>query len=342
VLQLLLPLVIVMLCFGAFAGEREAGTLRQLASLGVPGRTLALGKALGVAGALAVLLVPAAAVGALVLTRAAAGPGEAGLLRAGALALGYLLYLAAFVGLSLTVSALVSSSRAALVLLLGFWMIQSLAVPRAMADLSERLCPAPSATTLWAAMREDFAKGIDGHNPADARPAALEKKVLAEYGVSKVEELPVSFAGISLQAGEEYGNEIFDRHFGALWRTYARQERVHLAGALAAPILAARSFSMGLSGTDFAQHRHFVTAAERHRRDLQRILNGEMTRKAKGLDFDYRADAAFWASAPRFTYEPPSLSWVLGRQMPALVLLVAWAAAACLAAAWAAARIRVA
>lgn len=342
VLQLLLPLVIVLLSFSAFAGEREAGTLRQLASLGVPGRALALGKALGVAGALGLVLVPASVIGAAVLALAAPDTWGATLVRAGLLALGYILYLAAFLGLSLAVSALAGSSRLALVVLLGFWIVNGLAAPRAIADLSERLYPAPTATAMWAEMREDFAKGIDGHSPADVRTKELEKKVLAEYGVTKVEELPVSFAGISLQAGEEYGNQVFDRHYGALWDTYARQDRVHLAGALVAPLLAVRSFSMGLAGTDFSQHRHFVTAAEGYRRDLQRVLNGEMTQKAKGLDFTYKADADFWSSAPPFTYEPPSLSFTLKQQAGPLALLLAWTVAASLAAAWAASRLRVA
>jgi ABC-2 type transport system permease protein len=325
--------LIVLLSFSAFAGEREAGTLRQLASLGVPARVLALGKALGIASALLLIIVPASVVGAVVLAGAASADGSAGLARAALMALGYGLYLTAFLGLSLAVSALAHSSRLALIGLLGFWIVTGLAIPRAVADLSERLYPAPSATAMWAAMREDFAKGIDGHNPADARRQDLEKRVLAEYGVKTVEDLPVSFAGISLQAGEEYGNQVFDKHYSALWDVYERQDRVHMVGALMAPLLAVRSLSMAVAGTDFAQHRHFVTAAESYRRDLQRALNGEMTKNAKGLDFDYKADAAFWAQAPEFAYEPPA---------PALALLAAWAALAVGAAVGAAARLRVA
>jgi ABC-2 type transport system permease protein len=99
---------------------------------------------------------------------------------------------------------------------------------------------------------------------------------------------------------------------------------------------------MGLAGTDFAQHRHFVSAAEEYRRGLQRFLNGEMTRSAKGLDFGYRADPAFWATAPRFDYEPPGVASVLEQQAPATSLLALWAAAASLFAVWAASRLRVA
>ena len=69
VLQVLLPLFIVLMTFAAFAGEREQGTLRQLLSLGVSRRDLVMGKALGVAVALALVLVPSTvlAVAALAL-----------------------------------------------------------------------------------------------------------------------------------------------------------------------------------------------------------------------------------------------------------------------------------
>ena len=71
-LQLLIPLLIILLAFSTFAGEREPGTLRQVLSLGVSRRNLALGKALGVAGALGLLLVPATVLGLAALASAQA------------------------------------------------------------------------------------------------------------------------------------------------------------------------------------------------------------------------------------------------------------------------------
>lgn len=46
VLQLLIPLLIILLAFSAFVGEREQGTLRQLLSIGVRQSDLVWGKAL--------------------------------------------------------------------------------------------------------------------------------------------------------------------------------------------------------------------------------------------------------------------------------------------------------
>ncbi|MEW6280660.1 MAG: ABC transporter permease subunit, partial [Candidatus Eremiobacterota bacterium] len=59
VLQKLVPLGLILFAFGAVAGERERGTLRQVLALGVNGRILLLGKAVGIATALTLLLSPA-------------------------------------------------------------------------------------------------------------------------------------------------------------------------------------------------------------------------------------------------------------------------------------------
>lgn len=68
VLQVLIPLMIVMLTFSAFSTEREQGTLRQLLSLGVKRSHLAAGKALGIAWALGMLLIPATVLGVVALS----------------------------------------------------------------------------------------------------------------------------------------------------------------------------------------------------------------------------------------------------------------------------------
>ncbi len=66
-LQVLVPLFIVLMTFSSLAGEREQGTLRQLLSLGVRPRHLALGKAVGIAVALALVLLPAGVLGVAAL-----------------------------------------------------------------------------------------------------------------------------------------------------------------------------------------------------------------------------------------------------------------------------------
>jgi ABC-2 type transport system permease protein len=342
VLQLLLPLLIVLLSFSAFAGEREQGTLRQLLSLGVRKTDLVWGKAVGVSGALALLIVPATIVGVVALALVS----ENGLLGASAgrmawLLVSYLLYFGVFIGVSLAVSARAKSSQMALVVLLAFWIVNGLIAPRAVADAAKRAYPTPSAFAFQQTLDREMQSGPDGHDTADKRADALKQKVLKQYGVDKLEALPVNFAGISLQEGEEHGNVVFDKHYSELWNRFERQNRLRqLAGAVA-PMLAIQSVSMSLAGTDFAHHRNFAAAAESYRRLLVKKMNDDMTFNAGKEDFSYLAQPAVWQSVEDFRYDAPPASWALSKQAAGLALLTLWCVAALTLAAVTTAKMRV-
>ena len=327
-LQVLAPLLVIFLGFAAFAGERERGTLRQLASLGLEARTLALGKALGLGTALALVLVPAILLGAGAILLGA-GP-EAGSGFGGALLLTavYGVYFALLLALVLAVSARTASARTALVVLLGFWMFSTLIVPRLVADLAEWAYPIPTPRAFFAAIAEDEAQGMAGSGNREERRQTLEEKTLEEHGAESLEELPVNFAGISLQASEEHSNLVYDKHYGDLWRRYSGQERLHVWAAALSPVLAVRALSMAVAGTDVTRHRHFAEAAEQHRRVLVRFLNDDMTVNAGAASFAYLADEELWRRTPTFEYRPPALGQVLGRQLPAFLWLALWLGAA--------------
>lgn len=341
VLQLLIPLVIVLLTFTAFASEREMGTLRQLLSLGVKRSHLTWGKALGIAYALALLLVPAAAIGvaALALTSENGSLAQSWT-RMGLMMLGYLVYFALFVGVSLAVSAVSKSSRVALIALLGFWIFNGLMAPKAVTDIARAIYPTPSALEFARSMEHDIENGMDGHNPTDARAEALKAELLKRYNVDSVEKLPVDFNGLRMQAGEEYGNQVFDKHYSALWATYERQRRVHEMASFFAPALAIRSVSMGLSGTDFPQHSHFAKAAEEYRRLVNREMNMDLAYNTKGKPV-YMADQHLWEKIPDFSYTAPDLGWVLSHQTTSFLMLALWASAAAIAASLAAKNVQV-
>jgi ABC-2 type transport system permease protein len=329
VLQLLVPLLIIVVAFGAFAGEREQGTLRQLLALGIAPSRVALGKALGIGLVLLGVLVPATVLGVLAIVQAeGAGRVAADGWRAVTLGVVYLLFFALWLAVALAISARVRTARSALVLLLGMWMVTGLLVPRVASDVARRAVPTPTAYEFAKAIADDFAKGIDGHNPADTRAKALEARVLRQYGVDSISKLPVNFAGIALHAGEAYGDSVYDRRYSALWGAYEQQERVRTAVAVVAPVLSVRALSMGLAGTDVSQHRRFADAAERYRREFVYAMNEDMTQNAGTADFEYKADRALWARIPPFAYEAPSLAWVLGEQRGALLVLLGWLAVA--------------
>jgi len=255
----LLPLFVVMIAFSSFSGERELGTLRQLLSLGVRPRDLLMGKAIGLAGALGLVVVPATVVGVvcLALTSEFGSPAQDAS-RAALLAVMFLGYLVVVGAVSLGVSARASSSRVALVGLLAFWFANSLIATRVASDVAATLYPTPSAAAFRQAMEKDLSDEPEMQRRLDQRRAEL----MRQYGATSMDAVPVNFSGISLQEGENHGNEVFDRHYGRLFDQYERQQRVYSLAGFAAPLLPVRTLSMALAGTDFAHHRDFVRSAE--------------------------------------------------------------------------------
>ena len=339
VMQVLLPLLIVLLAFGAFAAERESGTMRQVLSLGVPKTTWALGKMLGLVAALAVLLIPATVLGVAALALASGATSlSQSLPRMALMGAGYALYFGAFIGLSLAVSAWARSSRAALVALLGFWMFNSLLLPRLASDVARRVHPTPSAFAFAKQLEADTKGG--GHGSQDAQVKQLQARLLRQYKVEKIEDLPINFVGLALQQNEEKGYKVFDRRYAELWGIVERQNALNGAMALGAPMLAARNWSMALAGTDFAQQRHFAQSAENYRRLIQKTMNDDITKHPTKGALPL-ANAELWARVPDFNPQPLGLGKVVAGQLPMLGVLALWCLAAVGAALWSANRLRV-
>ncbi|WP_251276723.1 ABC transporter permease subunit, partial [Enterobacter hormaechei] len=84
-----------------------------------------------------------------------------------ALAAAYLLYLLVFCALTVGVSALAGSARTSLVVLLGFWVVSTLLLPRVAPAVAESLYPTPSAPAFRTGVTEEAENGADGHDPAD-------------------------------------------------------------------------------------------------------------------------------------------------------------------------------
>jgi len=320
--RVLLPLLVILLGFAAFAGERESGTLRQLLALGVPPRSLLAGKALGLGAALALVLAPVAVLGIAAATLLApSGQRIDELLRAFSFAGVHALYVGAFLSLTLAVSAFVGSSRTAVVLMLTFWLAGVVAWPRALSDLGRTLHPTPSSVAFRDAL--DAALG-DPH--ARETLEAQRQAILKQYGVTSTADLPINWSGVALQFGEERANTLFDRFYGELWTTLRAQDRIFQIGALLSPAPALQLVSQALAGNDTAHHRAFLDQAEAQRRAMQVALNGAL-RDGKG------STAAFhWESIPPFRYQPPTIGPALAPVLPSLGLLVLWFLAATAAA----------
>lgn len=336
ILRLLVPLAIILLAHAVFAGEKERGTLRQVLSLGVRRRDLVLGKALGVAAAFGVLLVPAVLLGLLVFRLSPAGQ-EAGALGLALTAGGYLAYHLGVLGLTLAVSAAARTAASALAILLGFWACNGFLVPVLASDLAERLHPIPTTAEFAEAVHHDIEQGLDGHRPDSPFMKELEARLLAQYRVATREELPVNFWGVVWLESEKVTDVVMDRHYAALWELYRRQERIERIAAVAAPSIAVRSWSMGLAGTGLPAYLDFLTRAEEYRRDFNRLLNEDLRDNGGGND-NYTADASLWRRMPELDARPPALRQAVAWQVWNLGILLFWGLAGPAAALWAANR----
>jgi ABC-2 type transport system permease protein len=316
----LLPLFIVLVTFNAFSGEREQGTLRQLLSLGVRPFDLMVGKAVGLSSALAMVLVPATIAGIVGLSLTSEfGALAADAPRALLLGAGYTVYFATLIAIGLGVSARMKSSRAALVVLLACWFANSLIAPRLASDVAAAWYPAPSAVEFQKALDHDLADQTDLERRLQRRRAEL----LERYKATSLDAVPINFSGVSMQEGEEHGNEVFDKHYGRLFEIYERQNRLQQTLGVAAPLLPMRALSMGLAGTDFAHHREFVETAEEYRRMIQRVMNGDIAENSKP-GVVYTAGRELWAKVPEFNYQAPSARWVLSNNVRSLLLMTGW------------------
>ncbi len=319
VLQLLVPLLLALLAYNTFAGEREHGTLRQLLSLGVHPRSLLAGKALGVA-----LPVLAVLGGALVLTLAAVVViGDVGhsLPRFALLVVVYGLYFAAVLGVALWVSARAATARRALASLVAFWVVTSFLVPRLTTAAAEALYPIPSSAELAEARAADMEALPDW----GVRTAEIEAELMREHGVTSRDELPVAVSGYVLDWFEAEETKINRRHVDALADRYERQQAIASFGGLLSPLLPIQLLSMGLSATDYAHHRHFADAAEAHRFGYVNQLNADLMANQRPGE-RRMVGAEFWETVPAFAYTPPGVVWSLRRHALSASLLVLWAA----------------
>ena len=143
------------------------------------------------------------------------------------------------------------------------------------------------------------------------------------------------------QAGEEHGNVVFDQRFGELWNIYRDQERVHHWAALVSPLIAVRSISMAMAGTDLTHLRGFTEAAERLRRVLNKTVNENLAYGSRAGQYYYFQNTNLWAQIPEFDYRPPSATAALRPQFAPLLVLLVWLGASAIAAFISAWRLRV-
>lgn len=329
--QLLLPLLLIIIGHGVLLRERESGTLAVLLAQGQSGTLLAGGKTLALAGVAGVFLLPVAALAAY-----AVAAGEP-LLTAALMVAGYALYLAVWGALVLAVSLWVRQRSVALGVLVFVWMLTALVVPRIGINAGSAAIDAPGKIESDLVMLAEQRKLGDGHNAADPAFAALEKQVLEQYGVERIEQLPINFRGVVAGYSEAKLTRLMNDYAENRMDREAQQSRIVTLFGLASPTLAVGAASRTLAGTDLATHHRFLRESESLRFDFVQGLNDLHATELRYADDAARSsdpeaeqrtrvNAAAWQLLDSFRFAPDPAAERTARAALPLAMLLGWLA----------------
>ncbi|NJN28853.1 MAG: DUF3526 domain-containing protein [Cyclobacteriaceae bacterium] len=326
ILQVLFPLLIIFLTFNIFSKEREEGTLKLVHAQGLSMRQLFQGKVWGTYLMVLLIFLPIILLAYLLLDQQSARLDSGVTAKFFLLTSGYAIYFLVFVLLCVLISAFAKHSGFSLLTLLGMWIASCIILPKATTNLADKVYPTPSQFEFKKTIQDNVKNGIDGHNPSDARLATLKQEVLDQYGVEAIEELPVNWGGIAMQAGEEFTDEVYDAEFSRVEEIFKKQNRLSEWAGFINPYLAVKHLSMAFAGTDFYHHVAFAKAAENYRRNFVKKMNKDMEVNHKpGVAYaDYNVGDEMWKRIEPFDYSLPSTLAILTNQWRSIVVLIFW------------------
>ena len=242
----------------------------------------------------------------------------------------YIVYAAIFLFLTLAVSAAADSSRTALVVMVAFWAVSSVALPKAAADASRLIYDTPTSVAFQKAIAADLENGMGGKS-LDAIVAERKEQMLKLYKVDSIEKMPINFQGVVLGLQEQLSNAVFDKNYGQLYAALNQQKGVFETFSVLSPRLAVQMASMELSETSLGNHIAFTAQAETYRRNMIDTMNKAMTMNSTGANPEYRAGPELWAKVGVFDYTHPPLTQLLSVLGPSFMVMFLWLAASIVA-----------
>lgn len=328
ILQYLVPLLLIFLAFHSISSEKQSGRLKVLVLQGAKPLHLVLAKTISVCLYGILLLVFVIGMYSMVTLQSIS---TEVITRTSLFFISYATYYFIISGLTVFFSARWQNPTVALTSMLGIWMIWTIFLPSILMTSVEKWHQLPSRNEFKAAMKEDRSQGLDGHNPADERRKTLEEQILKEYGVDSLSQLPINFDGILMQADEEYGNKVWDKHFGHLHTVLGQQKQSYQLGGLINPFISLQNASKGFMGSDNLHHQEFLVQVETYRRLFIKTLNDKHAfGGSKTGDWGWTADNAFFKSVPDFKYKQLALFSVFSNYRMDVIVLFSWLMMVCL------------
>lgn len=328
--QLLLPLVLFFLGFHTVARQKENGTLKIVLSQGTGLGAVIWGNSLGLFVLSVLFLLPVVVAAFVQMMLQQQLPADGFVITRGLwlllVCMGYLWVVST---VAICVSASSTGSRAALLKLLGIWLLMAIVLPKTLQAVGSAVYPAPGKFEFETAVEEDMLKIGDSHNPKDAHFARLKDSVLKAHHADSIQQLPFNYGGFQMREGERLSAEVYNQHLKGLYNTYARQNAISNYAAFINPFIGVKNISMALSGTDFTAYRHFQNHAEAYRYQLaqtmnelqmEHISNTAPAKDAKPLSIGKE----HWTAFPDFRYTHQSVQAITQQQLPAVAALVIW------------------
>ena len=320
-LQYVIPLFLIFLAYGSISREKETQRLKLLVFQGIPLSKLATAKSLSI-WIYGLLLLSIT-----ISTQVIFGKVDNQIFnRLILITFSYAIYYYIITSLATYFSARFKNDTSALSSVLAVWIIWTIFLPKIWGNTVEKIHPLPSRQEFKATLKEDRSKGIDGHNPTDKRREELKRKYLAEYEVDSLKNLPINFDGIVMQEDEEYGNIVWDKHFGNNYNILRKQKVLYQVLGFLNPFVSLQNASMGFCGTDMIHHLDFLKKSEDYRRYLIKSLNDKHAYGgSKTGDWKWTVDNVFFKSVSDFSYETPKIGVFIKHYFIDLLCLLWWA-----------------
>ena len=320
ILQYVIPLFLIFLAYGSMSSEKETQRIKLLVFQGISLTKLTYAKSLSIWMYGLLLLAITVTIQSMINT---IEPEVSNRLMLIIISYGFYYYIIS--SLAAYFSATLKNNTSALSSILAIWIMWTIFLPKIWGNTVEKIHPLPSRQNFKTTMKEDRSKGIDGHNPRDKRRENLKVKVLAEYGVDSLKNLPINFDGIVMQEDEEYGNRVWDKHFGNNYNILRKQKYLYQLSGFLNPFASLQSASMGFCGTDMIHHLDFLRKSEDYRRYLIKTLNdAHAFGGSKTGDWKWTVDSAFFKSVEGFTYATPKIKEKINYYFMDLATLLWW------------------
>ena len=302
IMQVILPLVIILLLFSSYAGEREDGTLRQLLSHGISLKSIFQGKLRAALYVVLKLIIPLAFIIMIATIVFQTGVEQIDQFLRLIILLGmYALYFMIFAFIAIGVSARSKSRRSAAISLFTIWFVLIVVLPRFASDAATFIVPQPNGHEV----EKSLSEARSAYSKDEAYQELSRQQILDKYGVSVMSDLPINYRGYILQKSEEHGDPLYEEVYNNLGAVYEDQETILDVLSLLSPTTALKQLSAGLAGTDRIHHDTFALEAELHRRHIIKQMNEDLMLNGAEAGNSYTTNIELWDQIADFQGESP-------------------------------------